>query len=286
MNERNSILIVDDDISLLGIFKTALLAEGYRCETAAIVERALEFINKIPFDVMITDIKMPGLTGFELTEKAKKIRPDMSVIIMTAYIEEFSYDNAIEAGASDFIKKPFTVKELLARIQHVKLQEKIRAMSVTDELTGLYNRRGFFTLAERELKIANRDKRKIFFIYVDLDNLKEINDTFGHLEGDMVLIETAKILKETFRQSDIIARIGGDEFIAVLIGTTEAYAETIISRLRKNIDILNEKINHSYKFSISTGIACYNPEFPSSIVELLHRADKSMYEQKRYKQLF
>jgi two-component system cell cycle response regulator len=286
MNERNSILIVDDDISLLGIFKTALLAEGYRCETAATVERALELINKIPFDVMITDIKMPGLTGFELTEKAKKIRPDMSVIIMTAYIEEFSYDNAIEAGASDFIKKPFTVKELLARIQHVKLQEKIRAMSVTDELTGLYNRRGFFTLAERELKIANRDKRKIFFIYVDLDNLKEINDTFGHLEGDMVLIETAKILKETFRQSDIIARIGGDEFIAVLIGTTEAYAETIISRLRKNIDILNEKINHSYKFSISTGIACYNPEFPSSIVELLHRADKSMYEQKRYKQLF
>jgi two-component system cell cycle response regulator len=286
MDERNSILIVDDDVSLLGIFKTALLAEGYRCEIAATVEFALELINKIPFDVMITDIKMPGLTGFELTEKAKKIRPDMSVIIMTAYIEEFSYDNAIEAGASDFIKKPFTVKELLARIRHVKLQEKIRAMSVTDELTGLYNRRGFFTFAERELKIANRDKRKMFFIYVDLDNLKEINDTFGHLEGDMVLIETAKILRETFRQSDIIARIGGDEFIAVLIGTTEAYADTIISRLRKNVDILNEKINHSYKFSISTGIACYNPEFPSSIVELLHHADKSMYEQKRYKQLF
>jgi diguanylate cyclase (GGDEF)-like protein len=286
MDERNFILIVDDDVSLLGIFKTALLAEGYRCETAATVELALELINKTPFDVMITDIKMPGLTGFELTEKAKKIRPDMPVIVMTAYIEEFSYDNAIEAGASDFIKKPFTVKELLARIQHVKLQEKTRAMSVTDELTGLYNRRGFFTLAERELKIANRHMIKMFLIYVDLDNLKEINDTFGHLKGDMVLIETAKILRGTFRQSDIIARIGGDEFTAVLIGTTEAYAETIISRLRKNIDILNEKITQGYKFSISTGIACYDPESPSSIVELLNHADKSMYEQKRYKQLF
>ncbi len=286
MDERNSILIVDDDKSLLGIFKTALLAEGYRCETAATVESAIELINKNPFDIMITDIKMPDLTGFELTEKAKKIRPDMSVIIMTAYIEEFSYDNAIEAGASDFIKKPFTVKELLARIQHVKLQEKIRAMSVTDELTGLYNRRGFFTLAEQELKIANRHKRKMFLIYADLDNLKEINDTFGHLKGDTVLIETAKILRETFRQADIIARIGGDEFIVVLIGTTEAYAETIISRLRKNIDIHNEEINHSYKFSISTGIACYDPELPSSIVELLSHADKSLYEKKRYKQLF
>lgn len=286
MDERNFILIVDDDVSLLDIFKTALLAKGYRCETAATVELALELINKTPFDVMITDVKMPGLTGFELTEKAKKIRPDMSVIIMTAYIEEFSYDNAIEAGASDFIKKPFSVKELLARIQHVKLQEKIRAMSITDELTGLYNRRGFFTLAERDLKIANRHKKKMFFIYADLDNLKEINDTFGHLRGDMILIETAKILRETFREADIIARIGGDEFIVVLIDTTEADAETAISRLRKNIDIHNEKRNRSYKFSISTGIACYDPEFPSSIVELLDHADKSLYEKKRYKQLF
>lgn len=87
MYERNFILIVDDDVSLLGIFKTALLAKGYRCKTAATVELALELINKTPFDVMITDIKMPGLTGFELTEKAKKIRPDMPVIVMTAYID-------------------------------------------------------------------------------------------------------------------------------------------------------------------------------------------------------
>ena len=283
MDERDFILIVDDDVSLLDIFKTALLAEGYRCETAATVELALELINKIPFDVMITDIRMPGLTGFELTVKAKKIRPDISVIIMTAYIEEFSYDNAMEAGASDFIKKPFTLKELLARIQHVKLQEKIRAMSVTDELTGLYNRRGFFTLAERELKIANRYKKKMFLIYADLDNLKEINDTFGHLKGDMILIESAKLLRETFREADIIARIGGDEFVVVLIDITEVDAETAISRLGKNIDILNEKITQGYKFSISTGIACYDPEFPSSIIELLDHADKSLYEQKRYK---
>lgn len=286
MDEKNYILIVDDDKSLLDIFKTRLLSEGYRCESAANVKSAIELINKIPFDVMITDIKMPGLTGFELTEKAKKIRPDMAVIIMTAYIEEFSYDNAIEAGASDFIKKPFTVKELIVRIHHVILQEKIRAMSVTDELTGLYNRRGFFTLAEQELKTANRRKKKIYLLYADLDNLKEINDACGHLVGDSMLIETAKILRVSFRQSDIIARIGGDEFIVILVGTNGSDAESVSLRLQKSIDIHKQETVNNRKLSISFGIACYDPEFPSSIVELLNHADKSMYEHKKFKNLF
>jgi diguanylate cyclase (GGDEF)-like protein len=166
------------------------------------------------------------------------------------------------------------------------LQEKIRAMSVTDELTGLYNRRGFFTLAEQELKTANRQKRKIYLIYADLDNLKEINDAFGHLAGDSILIETAKTLRETFRQSDIIARIGGDEFIVILVGTNRSDAESVASRLQKNIDIHNQKIINNHNLSISFGIACYDPEFPSSIVELLNYADKSMYVHKKYKNLF
>src|SRR4030042_4829587 len=220
MDERNSILIVDDDESLLDILKTALSSEGYRCETATNLESAIELIDKISFDIMITDIRMPGIEGFELTEKAKIIRPDIAVVIMTAFIDEFSYDRAIEVGASDFIKKPFTLKELIARIQHVKVQKRIRSMLVTDELTGLYNRRGFFTFAEQEIKLANRLRRELYLLYADLDNLKEINDSFGHMEGDSVLIETAKILRETFRQSDIIARIGGDEFVAILTGTT------------------------------------------------------------------
>lgn len=285
MDERNYVLIVDDDESLLDIFKTRLLAEGYRCETAADVESALVLTNRIPFNIMITDIKMPGFTGLELTEKAKKIRPDMAVIIMTAYIEEFSYDDAIEAGASDFIKKPFSLKELMVRMHHVSLQEKIRAMSVTDELTGLYNRRGFFTLAEQELKMATRKKKRIYLIYADMDNLKEINDSFGHLVGDSMLIEAAKFLRGTVRQSDIVARIGGDEFIVVLVGTNGSDGESVASRLQKNLDIHNrEKIN-DHKLSISFGFACYDPEFPSSIVELLNHADKSMYQHKKYKNL-
>jgi two-component system cell cycle response regulator len=283
MDTRNSILIVDDDEKLLDIFKTALLLEGYRCEAAGSAEYALELINKIPFDILLTDIKMPGATGFELTEKAKKIRPDMSVIIMTAYIEEFAYNGALEVGASDFIKKPFTTKELIARIQHVKRQEEIRALSFTDDLTGLYNRRGFFTLVEQQLKLFKRQKKGIYMLYADVDNLKEINDIFGHKEGDMALIDVANILRKNYREADIIARIGGDEFVVIPVETTGDNIDIISSRLQKSLKIHNAEKNHKYKLSLSVGIAYYNPENPCSVDELLVRADKSMYEQKMHK---
>jgi two-component system cell cycle response regulator len=102
----------------------------------------------------------------------------------------------------------------------------------------------------------------------------------------LMLIETAKILRVSFRQSDIIARIGGDEFIVILVGTNGSDAESVASRLQRNIEIHNQKIINNHKLSISFGIACYDPEFPSSIVELLNNADKSMYEHKKYKNLF
>jgi diguanylate cyclase (GGDEF)-like protein len=283
MDTRNSILIVDDDEKLLDIFKTALSLEGYRCETAGSAKYALELINKIPFDILITDIKMPGATGFELTEKAKKIKPDMAVIIMTAYIEEFAYNSAIEVGASDFIKKPFTMKELIARIQHVKRQEEIRALSFTDDLTGLYNRRGFFTLVEQQLKLFKRQMKGIYMLYADVDNLKEINDILGHKEGDMALIDVANILRKNYREADIIARIGGDEFVVIPVETTGDNIDIISSRLQKSLKLHNAEKNHKYKLSISVGIAYYNPENPCSVDDLLVRADKAMYEQKMLK---
>jgi diguanylate cyclase (GGDEF)-like protein len=286
MDYMNSVLIVDDDEGLLEMFQTALSIEGYRCETAANVERALDLIKNVAFDILIADIKMPGMTGLELTEKAKKIRPDMAAIVMTAYIEEFSYDSAIEVGASDFIKKPFTVRELIARIQHVKLQERLRSMSVTDELTDLYNRRGFFALADQELKLANRLRRRVFLFYLDIDNLKDINDNYGHLEGDMMILETANILRRTFRQSDTISRIGGDEFVVILNGAKKADVDIVNSRLQDNLEDFNKIMNRGYKLAMSVGISFYNPEDPASIDELLSQADKSMYENKKYKQIF
>lgn len=167
-----------------------------------------------------------------------------------------------------------------------RMEEQLREFSFEDELTGLYNRRGFLTLANQHIKIANRMKTKICMLYADLDNLKFINDTFGHSEGDIAITVAATLIKDTFRESDIIARIGGDEFVVIPIGNTEgSAAATIISRLQKNIDAFNARTQKKYVISLSSGISCYDPENPSSLEGLLMQADKSMYAQKMQKRL-
>jgi diguanylate cyclase (GGDEF)-like protein len=282
-SKQERILVVDDDISLLDTLKEGLSLRGYQYKAAMSASIALELLSKDLFDTMIIDVVLPDMSGFELTTKAKKIKPDMSIIIMTGYIDEFSYEDAIESGASDFIKKPFGVKELIARIEHAKMHERLHDISLHDELTGLYNRRGFFTLAEHLLKTAKRQQAGLFMLYCDLDGLKVINDALGHQKGDWALIDTANTLKETFRGSDIIARIGGDEFVVMPIETTGDNLEIVINRLQKAVEMDNTKSKREYKLSISIGTAYFDPLSPCTIDDLLSQADRLMYEQKRIK---
>jgi diguanylate cyclase (GGDEF)-like protein/PAS domain S-box-containing protein len=162
-----------------------------------------------------------------------------------------------------------------------RMTEKLTTLSITDELTSLYNRRGFFTLGEHLLKMADRSKKVMFILYADLDGLKEINDTLGHQEGDRALAEVAELLRETYRKSDVIARIGGDEFVVIPVGFAGDNVEAICNRLKKNIDTRNTGADRKYELSVSIGIAYYDPEHPCSLDELLIRADTLMYEQKR-----
>lgn len=165
-----------------------------------------------------------------------------------------------------------------------KMQEELRELSLTDELTGLYNRRGCITLAEHLLKMADRSNKGMFILYTDLDNLKTINDTLGHAEGDSALIEAANLLKNNYRESDIIARIGGDEFVVIPVGSAGDTVEIISARLQKALDIHNDKSNRNYSLSMSAGIAYYDPAQPCSITELISQADKLMYEHKKNRQ--
>jgi len=162
-----------------------------------------------------------------------------------------------------------------------KMEEELRQLSLTDELTGLLNRRGFFTHVEQYLKIVKRQGIGVFMLYSDLDDLKDINDRFGHKEGDFALIQVATILKENYRESDIIARIGGDEFVVIPVGSSGDCVEVIVSRLERALDAYNSESKRGYRLSMSTGIAFYDPEKPCSIDELLALADRKMYEQKR-----
>jgi diguanylate cyclase (GGDEF)-like protein/PAS domain S-box-containing protein len=164
-----------------------------------------------------------------------------------------------------------------------QVEDKLRALSFTDELTGLYNRRGFFVLGDQQLKLANREKKGRFLISADLDDLKSINDKFGHKEGDLILLETALLLRKSFRESDIIARIGGDEFVVLSIETPETNIENLTLRLKTNLNDHNSRTNKAYRLSLSLGLKRYDPDNPCSIDDLLSEADKLMYVNKRNK---
>lgn len=166
-----------------------------------------------------------------------------------------------------------------------KMENEIIALSITDQLTGLYNRRGFLSLSEQQLKLSDRKKKGMELFFADLDGLKQINDTLGHEEGDKSLIETADVLKETFRASDIIARLGGDEFAVLAIDTDEVVSGIFPVRLQQLIDRQNNQKGRKYSLSISIGCSHYDPENPSTIDELMERADKLMYEEKQRKRV-
>ncbi|MDA8235927.1 GGDEF domain-containing protein [Desulfotomaculum nigrificans] len=178
------------------------------------------------------------------------------------------------------------INELIEGRQQIRmlkeLNKKLHSLSMVDELTGLYNRRGFLTLTSQRLEIASGATMAMYLLFADLDNLKWVNDNLGHREGDRAIIETGNILKKTFRNSDIIARLGGDEFVVLLQGADNS-SERITRRLQEYMEEYNAKGNRPYKLEISVGIVRCEMEY--SIEELLARADDLMYRHKRSKRI-
>ena len=193
----------------------------------------------------------------------------------------------VEITVSLLWKRGGTPGQNIAVIQDItdrkRMEEEMREMSFRDQLTELYNRRGFITLTEQQLKAANRAKRPMRLTFIDCDGLKWINDTLGHEEGDKALVDTANVLRQTFRESDIIARLSGDEFAVLSIDATDMNPEVFSKRLQQSIDEYNEKESRPYKLAMSWGTAIYNPESPMSLDKLMSSADQLMYAQKKSK---
>ncbi len=166
------------------------------------------------------------------------------------------------------------------------MEKQLKSAAITDPLTGLFNRRGFFTLAEQQCKLSDRNKRALSMLYIDLDGMKNINDELGHKEGDHALIDTSHILKKSLREADIVARIGGDEFAVLLTDTSEPDIDkVIIANIHNTIVKHNETAGRRYELMLSIGISCYDPTFPCSIDDLLQKADELMYEDKKLHKL-
>jgi diguanylate cyclase (GGDEF)-like protein len=162
-------------------------------------------------------------------------------------------------------------------------EEKFRELSLLDDLTHLHNRRGFDFLAKQQFKGVSRAKKGMLLLFADVDKMKWINDNLGHKRGDKALIEAANILKKHIRSADILARFGGDEFVALINNSAESFPEILTQRIEESLENYNEGGAQDFKLSLSLGFARYDPESPRSIEELLAQADKNMYKNKAEK---
>ena len=165
--------------------------------------------------------------------------------------------------------------------EKVRLREKLKIQSVTDELTTLYNRRGFLSLVEHKIGFAKRNKKGMLLFFIDVDGMKRINDKLSHNDGDCALVGVSSILKDTFNENDVIARIGGDEFAVLSIDLSEEDIEKLVNRLLDKQREFNENNKYPFNISMSVGASYFDPENPININELMARADKFMYEDKK-----
>jgi diguanylate cyclase (GGDEF)-like protein len=251
----------------------------------------------------ILDWMMPGMDGTEICRRVRQLSkpPPIYIILLTAKGEKQDIVESLKYGADDYLTKPFKREELYARVQvgvrmadlqsnladRVRQLERaeveLRRLTLTDELTGLCNRRGLLIHAEQHLKIARRTGKGFLIFYADMDDLKQINDTFGHAEGSSAIIKMAEVLGKTFRESDIIARLGGDEFSILAQDASMHLAERVTARLEENLQSYNAQNHHAYELSLSLGCVHVAPDNAATVEELVAKADKAMYEHKRSK---
>jgi len=283
------VLLIEDSPGDARLLREALAEANDAAFGLEFVDRlstGLRRLSEGEIDLALLDLGLPDSQGLDTLDRVQTEAPDVPIIVLTGTQDEGLGVKAVQMAAQDYLVKGEFDSKLLVRtmryaIERHRLLAELQRMSFVDELTGLRNRRGFLAFAQQQVKLADRTKNGFLLPLADLDGLKSINDAFGHREGDLVLIETTRVLKETFRESDIIARIGGDEFAVIAIEAGPDSAEILRDRLSKNLEASNGGGSRRYTLSISLGIATYDPEHPCTIDELLVRADAGLYDQKR-----
>lgn len=315
-----TILIVDPSVTDRRMYVTLLGNFGHRFLEASNGAEGLELARTELPDLIISSIIMPKIDGFTFVRRlrAEPLLAGIPVIFQTAnYLESEVSKLARASGVQYILAKPAEPQEILRTIgealkrpttpsrlpqtgqlqrEHLqlmadklyqkvieleKINDRLRNLSLTDELTGLNNRRGFMILATALLKFARRADHPLCLLYIDLDSLKSINDTLGHTAGDAALTQFASILTETFRDSDVIGRMGGDEFVVLTIDATESDLLNIQARLQKNVEAYNLRAAPGFALSFSVGEIKVDLTSSITMEELLSQADAAMYKHKQ-----
>jgi len=264
---------------------------------------ALEILLKEDIDLLISDINMPRMDGYKLLTTLRNLEKykDLPVILLSSQNEPHQKIKGLQGGANDYVTKPFEPGELVARIKNLlmmkELQDelarknkameqankKLEELSVTDELTGIWNRRYLWERLEEEISKARRFNQTVSCLMIDIDNFKVINDTYGHITGDTVLIEIARILKTQCRNHDLLARFGGEEFVMVLQQTNLENAAQLAHRLVKATERhpFSTENHRPLKVTISIGVAAYPAQDITDVNGLIKKADEALYQAKR-----
>jgi len=285
---KNSILIVDDENANLKVL-THILGQDYVIFTAANGTSAIEKAKEYKPDLILLDILMPGMDGYQTLCEMKKCGDiqKIPVIFITGLDSEEDEEKGLALDAADYITKPFSPTIVKLRVQNqiqiVNQMVIIERLSMVDQLTNIANRRNFDDRLTMEWKLAIREKTPISILMMDLDKFKHINDTYGHLQGDMILQTAAAIFPKSFnRPSDFVARWGGEEFVVLMPNTSLEGALDIAEKIRSDIE--NTQMpsldQTEIKVTISIGVSSVSPTQDSSVDTFISGADKALYAAK------
>jgi two-component system cell cycle response regulator len=302
------ILIADDEESIRELLFSFLADEGYRVDVAKDGQEAMDFVRKEKYSLIITDIRMPGMSGMELLKAVKEVAPETEVIIFTGHSTEELAIKAVKYGAFDYLKKPVDDIEMITQLinrvlQKQRLQEqnqklleslslkndelnkansKLQEIAITDPLTGLFNRRYFLSRLAEEFHRSRRYNDPFVVAMLDLDHFKQVNDSYGHQAGDLVLKDIAELVQHTVRFHDLIGRYGGEEFFLLLCNTELPGARSTAERIRKKVE---KRVfvsgQASFGVTLSIGLAPFPHPLIQSIEDLIRCADDALYQAKQ-----
>jgi diguanylate cyclase (GGDEF)-like protein len=285
INPRRKVLVVDDSTAFRLYIKGLLEVHRYHVVEAENGKQALEKLQKYSdIWLIITDFNMPEMDGVGLIEniRTQHGRDEISIIGMSTTDDSGVSVQLLKAGANDFIAKPFEVEEFYCRVtQNMEMLHKVRQLrdaATKDFLTGVFNRRHFFSLGEGYYESSVREKFPLAAAMIDVDDFKKVNDTYGHQAGDAVLKGLGNLLAESFREGDLIGRYGGEEFACVAITTDEQAAMTTFERVRKAIEEMEVTYDGGIlRLTASIGMTMNHSE---NLGKMLDIADKALYQAK------
>jgi diguanylate cyclase (GGDEF)-like protein len=292
-----NILVVDDIEDNRRLLEFDLEDDDHRVLLAASGVEALSILDAERVDLMLLDVNMPGMSGTDVLRELKKdpLKSQLPVIMVTANDLDDEVVHALDLGANDYVTKPYSYAVLSARmrtslrLKHSQdnLEEanrRLEILATTDALTGLYNRRHFFDLSNKEISKSLRHERSMIVAMIDVDHFKPVNDLYGHDAGDRVLKELSVLMKNCFRSGDIVARVGGEEFAICMPDTDVEAAMTPCQRLRESVEqrvftVKRAMMDVDIKVTLSIGIAQINSA-DNEISQMLRRADLALYQAK------